>query len=38
VGSAVVNQIAAHGRSADLVRTVAGFVQTLAQAIKPHAP
>jgi tryptophan synthase alpha chain len=38
VGSAVVNQIAAHGRNAGLVQAVAGFVQTLAQAIKPHAP
>jgi tryptophan synthase alpha chain len=35
VGSAVVNQIAAHGRSPDLVPTVAGFVKTLAQAINP---
>jgi len=35
VGSAVVNQIAAHGRNPDLVSTVAGFVKTLAQAINP---
>ncbi len=34
VGSAVVTQIAAHGRSLDLVPRVAGFVKTLADAIK----
>jgi tryptophan synthase alpha chain len=35
VGSAVVNQIATHGRSPDLVPRVAGFVQSLADAIRP---
>jgi tryptophan synthase alpha chain len=34
VGSAIVNQIAGHGRSPDLVPAVAGFVQSLAQAVK----
>lgn len=34
VGSAIVNQIAAHGKSADLVPRVAGFVQSLAAAVK----
>ena len=34
VGSAVVNQIAEHGRSPDLVARVAAFVKTLADAIK----
>jgi tryptophan synthase alpha chain len=34
VGSAVVNQIAAHGNSKDLVSRVASFVQELAQAVK----
>ena len=34
VGSAVVNQIALHGRSPDLVPIVSRFVQELAQAIK----
>lgn len=34
VGSAVVNQIATHGRSAALVPTVAAFVDGLAKAIK----
>lgn len=34
VGSAVVNQIAQHGRSPDLVPTVAGFVRSLAEAVK----
>ena len=34
VGSAIVNQIAAHGKSPDLVRRVAAFVKTLADAIK----
>ena len=34
VGSAIVNQIAEHGRSPDLVPAVAGFVQSLAQAVK----
>ncbi len=34
VGSAVVNQIAAHGSSAALVPTVAAFVEGLARAIK----
>jgi len=35
VGSAVVNQIALHGRQPDLVPRVAGFVATLAAALKP---
>lgn len=34
VGSAVVNQIAEHGKSADLVSRVAKFVRTLAHAAK----
>lgn len=34
VGSAIVNQIAAHGRSAELVAEVGGFVQSLAEAVK----
>ena len=34
VGSAVVSQIATHGRSQDLVPRVTGFVKTLADAIK----
>ncbi len=34
VGSAVVNQIAEHGQSADLVPVAAGFVRSLAQAIR----
>ena len=34
VGSAVVNQIAEHGKSPELVPRVAGFVKTLADAIK----
>ena len=34
VGSAVVNQIAQHGRSADLVGKVSGFVKSLADALK----
>jgi len=34
VGSAVVNQIAQHGRSSNLVPTVAGFVRSLAEAVK----
>jgi tryptophan synthase alpha chain len=34
VGSAVVNQIAAHGRSPDLVPRVSAFVKSLADAIK----
>jgi tryptophan synthase alpha chain len=34
VGSAVVNQIAQHGRSPDLVPAVAGFVRSLAEAVK----
>lgn len=35
VGSAIVNQIAANGKSPDLVPKVAAFVKTLADAIKP---
>jgi tryptophan synthase alpha chain len=34
VGSAVVNQIAEHGKSADLVRRVGDFVKSLADAVK----
>ncbi|MGD0744932.1 MAG: tryptophan synthase subunit alpha [Verrucomicrobiota bacterium] len=36
VGSAVVNQIAQHGKSKDLVKRVSGFVKTLATAIKQN--
>lgn len=40
VGSAVVNQVAAHGKSPALVQEVSQFVKTLADAVKtvPHAP
>jgi tryptophan synthase alpha chain len=34
VGSAVVNQIAVHGRSPELVERVGGFVKSLASAVK----
>ena len=34
VGSAVVNQIAQHGKGPDLVPRVTAFVQTLARAVK----
>jgi tryptophan synthase alpha chain len=34
VGSAIVNQIAANGKSADLVAKVAAFVQTLSDAVR----
>ena len=34
VGSAVVNQIAEHGKSPDLVRRVASFTETLIRAVK----
>ncbi len=34
VGSAVVNQIAEHGKSPQLVKRVSGFVRTLAEAVK----
>ena len=34
VGSAIVNQIAANGKSPDLVSKVATFVKTLADAVK----
>jgi tryptophan synthase alpha chain len=34
VGSAIVNQIALHGRSPELVARVGGFVQSLAAAVK----
>jgi tryptophan synthase alpha chain len=34
VGSAIVNQIAQHGKDSDLVARVAGFVKTLASAVK----
>jgi tryptophan synthase alpha chain len=35
VGSAVVNQIAEHGHSADLVPIVSGFVRSLVKGVKP---
>lgn len=35
VGSAIVNQIAEHGHSADLVPVVGDFVRSLARAVKP---
>lgn len=35
VGSAIVNQIAAHGKSPDLVAKIGAFVKTLAEAIRP---
>jgi tryptophan synthase alpha chain len=38
VGSAVVNLVARHGRSPELVPTVAAFVQSLVQAIRPSTP
>ena len=34
VGSAIVNQIAANGKSPDLVAKVSAFVKTLADAVK----
>jgi len=34
VGSAIVNQIAAHGQSAELVQKVSGFTEKLVQAVK----
>jgi len=34
VGSAIVNQIAEHGKSPDLVKRVGAFVQSLAEAVK----
>ena len=34
VGSAIVNQIAAHGKSPDLMNRVGGFVKLLAEAVK----
>jgi len=34
VGSAIVNQIAAHGKSPDLVKTVGTFVKSLGDAVK----
>jgi tryptophan synthase alpha subunit len=34
VGSAVVNQIAKHGKSKDLVKRVSEFVKMLARAVK----
>jgi tryptophan synthase alpha chain len=36
VGSAVVNQIAEHGRSADLVQRVSEFVEGIGQGLKPQ--
>jgi len=38
VGSAVVNQIARHGKSPQLVKRTAGFVESLASAIKNPGP
>ena len=35
VGSAIVNQIAEHGRSADIVPIVSDFVRALAKGVKP---
>lgn len=35
VGSAIVNQIAEQGRSPEMVENVAGFVESLANAVKP---
>jgi tryptophan synthase alpha chain len=37
VGSAVVNQIAEHGRAADLVERVTAFTRNLAAGVKPRA-
>ena len=37
VGSAIVNQIAEHGKSPDLVPRVAGFVKSLADAVKTNS-
>jgi tryptophan synthase alpha chain len=34
VGSAVVNQIAKHGKSPELVKRVGGFVKSLVSAVK----
>jgi tryptophan synthase alpha chain len=34
VGSAIVNRIAEHGKSPDLVERVVGFVKTLAEAVR----
>jgi len=34
VGSAIVNQIAQHGRSQDLIPRVSDFVKSLVQAVK----
>jgi tryptophan synthase alpha chain len=36
VGSAIVNQIAQHGRTPDLVQCVSTFVKSLVQAVKQH--
>ena len=35
VGSAIVNEIAAHGNSPDLVENVTSFVRSLVLAVKP---
>ena len=35
VGSAIVNQIAEHGKSPDLVDRVSSFVESISRAIKP---
>jgi len=37
VGSAIVNRIAEHGKSPDLVPRVAGFVKSLADAVKTNS-
>ena len=34
VGSAIVNRIAEHGKSPDLVERVSGFVRELAEAVR----
>jgi tryptophan synthase alpha subunit len=36
VGSAIVNQIAQHGKSSDLVKKVTAFVKSLADAVKSN--
>lgn len=38
VGSAIVNQIAEHGKAPDLVERVASFVKSLAEAVKSSKP
>jgi tryptophan synthase alpha chain len=34
VGSAIVNQVARHGKSPDLIKRVSEFVESLVQAVK----